>query len=323
MSVPVAILLGIVVNCIWGFAFLVPHLLSDVDPILITLGRYLCYGVVSVVILAAWRGVSLAGMTRADWGMAFGLAFTGNVGYYALLVTAVQLGGVPIAALVIGTLPVTVAVVGNIVQREFRFRILAPAMTLILLGLLLLNGHALTSAGDDVAATRTLWGLLAALGALVLWTWYGIRNAQYMKSRLHVDANAWSVAIGLATAGLSLAALPLILVAHAVVPTVNLAVFADRGLLLGLIAGSLFLGIIVSWLATVMWNRVARVLPIAMAGQLVVFETLSSLVYAFLADQRWPERVEIASAVLILTGVVLGIRATLRVAARAPLRSPS
>lgn len=316
MSIPVAILLGILVNCIWGFAFLVPHLLSDVDPILITLGRYLCYGAVSVMILATWRGVSLAGMTRSDWGMAFALAFTGNVGYYALLVTAVQLGGVPIAALVIGTLPVTVAVVGNIVQREFRFRILAPAITLILLGLVLLNGHALTRTGDDVAATRTLWGLLAALGALVLWTWYGIRNAQYMKSRLHVDANAWSVAIGIATAGLSLAALPLILAAHAVVPAVNLAVFADRGLLLGLIAGSLFLGIVVSWLATVMWNRVARVLPVAMAGQLVVFETLSSLIYAFVADQRWPTFIELASAALILTGVVLAIRATLRVAAR-------
>ncbi len=322
MSITAAIFLGILVNCIWGFAFLIPHLLSDVDPILITLGRYLWYGAISVMILATWRGVSLAGMTRSDWGMAFALAFTGNVGYYALLVTAVQLGGVPIAALVIGTLPVTVAVVGNIVQREFRFRILAPAITLILLGLVLLNGHALTRTGDDAAATRTLWGLLAALGALVLWTWYGIRNAQYMKARLHVDANAWSVAIGIATAGLSLAALPLILAAHALLPAVNLAVFADRGLLLGLIAGSLFLGIVVSWLATVMWNRVARVLPIAMAGQLVVFETLSSLIYAFAADQRWPTFIEIASAALILTGVVLGIRATLRVATR-PAREAS
>ncbi len=128
MSVPVAILLNIRVNCIWGFAFLVPHVLSDVDPILITPGRYLCYGVVSVMILVAWRVVSLAGMTRADRAMAFACALTGNVSYYALRVMAVQLGGVPIAALVSGT----VAVVGNIVQRAFPFRILAPAMTPIL-----------------------------------------------------------------------------------------------------------------------------------------------------------------------------------------------
>jgi drug/metabolite transporter (DMT)-like permease len=312
MSVTVALLLGILVNCIWGFAFLVPHLLSEVDPILITLGRYLCYGAVSALILATWRGASLAGMTRSDWRMAVALAFTGNVGYYALVVIAIQLGGVPIAALVVGTLPVTIAVIGNLAQREFPFRILLPAIALILSGLVLLNGHALTRGGDELAATRTAWGLLAAFGALGLWTWYGIRNAQYMKAHRHIDANAWSVAIGLATAGLSLAALPLVVLAHAVVPAVDLAVLDDPELLAALVAASLFLGIVVSWMATVAWNRVARALPVAMAGQLVVFETLSSLVYAFAADRRWPEAVEIASAALILTGVVVGIRATLR-----------
>ncbi|WP_372425024.1 DMT family transporter [Salinarimonas chemoclinalis] len=312
MSIPVALLLGILVNCIWGFAFLVPHLLSQVDPVLLTLGRYLCYGAVSAVILATWRGASLGFMTRADWRMALALAFTGNVGYYALVVVAIQLGGVPIAALVIGTLPVTMAVIGNLAQREFPFRVLLPSIALILSGLVLLNGHALTRADDDVAAARTAWGLLAAIGALCLWTWYGIRNAQYMKAHRHIDANAWSVAIGLATAGLSLAALPLVLAAHAVVPAVDLAVLDDARLLAALVAASLFLGIVVSWLATVLWNRVARVLPVAMAGQLVVFETLSSLVYAFVADGRWPQPVEFGSAALILGGVVFGIRATLR-----------
>ncbi|MCC5978480.1 MAG: hypothetical protein JJU21_10490 [Salinarimonas sp.] len=112
-----------------------------------------------------------------------------------------------------------------------------------------------------------------------------------------------------------MAALPLLLLAHTVVPAVDLAVLDDAGLLLALIAASLFLGIIVSWMATVLWNRVARVLPIAMAGQLVVFETLSSLFYAFIADQRLPDPAEVASAALILTGVILSIRATLRVAA--------
>lgn len=121
--------------------------------------------------------------------------------------------------------------------------------------------------------------------------------------------------MGRLSAGLSVAALPLLLLAHTVVPAVDLAVLDDAGLLLALIAASLFLGIIVSWMATVLWNRVARVLPIAMAGQLVVFETLSSLFYAFIADQRLPDPAEVASAALILTGVILSIRATLRVAA--------
>lgn len=312
MSTPVAILFGILVNATWGFAFLIPHLLQQVDPVLITLGRYLCYGAISAVLLLTVRGLSLRGMTAADWRMALALAFTGNVGYYAFVVTAIQLGGVPIAALVVGTLPVTIAVIGNLAQREFPFRVLAPAIGLILAGLVLLNGHELARAPDDQAAMRTALGLLAALVALVLWTWYGIRNAQYMKANHHVTAGAWSVAIGLATAALSLSALPVLVLAHGALPAVDLAVFDDRALLMRFLAASVFLGVIVSWLATVMWNRAARALPVSLAGQLVVFETLSSLIYAFIADRRVPETIEVASAVLILTGVVVGIRATTR-----------
>lgn len=33
-------LLGIIVNFIWGFAFLIPYYLRDIDPVLIVLSRY-------------------------------------------------------------------------------------------------------------------------------------------------------------------------------------------------------------------------------------------------------------------------------------------
>jgi drug/metabolite transporter (DMT)-like permease len=322
MSTPVAIALGILVNCVWGLAFLVPHLLQAVDPVLITIGRYLCYGAISLALFLTMPGLDLRKMTRADWKVAAALALTGNVGYYALVVFAVQTGGVPIAALVIGTLPVTIAVVGNFLQREYAFGVLAPAIVLILSGLFLLNGTRIFGAqifgsDDATSAAQTAIGFGAALCALALWTWYGIRNAQYMKNNLHVGPNAWSVAIGLATGAMSLALLPILLVAHLTVPAVSLAVFDDRAMLVQFLIASLVLGIVVSWLATIVWNRVARALPVALAGQLIVFETLASLAFVFVADWRLPDFVEVASAVLILTGVIIGIRATLR-AARVP-----
>lgn len=251
MSTSFAVLVGIVVNCIWGLAFLVPHLMQEVDPVLLTLGRYLCYGAISAILLLSAAGRGVRAMTAQDWRMALLLAFTGNVGYYALVVTAIQLGGVPIAALVIGTLPVTIAIIGNIAQREFPFRVLAPAMVLILAGLLVLNGHKLATTPDDLAATRTALGLVAAVGALALWTWYGVRNAQYMKRNPHVDAHGWSVAIGLATAVLCVGALPLLVLADGVIPAVDVGVLADRDVLLKFVAGSLLLGVVVSWFAEV------------------------------------------------------------------------
>lgn len=316
MSTPVAIALGILVNCVWGLAFLVPHLLQAVDPVLITIGRYICYGAISLALFLTMPGLDLRKMTRADWKMAAALALTGNVGYYAFVVFAVQTGGVPIAALVIGTLPVTIAIVGNFIQREYPFRILAPAIILILSGLLLLNGARILGTDDATSAARTAIGFGAASCALALWTWYGIRNAQYMKNNLHVGPNAWSVAIGLATGAMSLAALPILLIAHMTVPAVSLAVFDDRAMLVQFLIASLVLGVVVSWLATIIWNRVARVLPVALAGQLIVFETLASLAFVFAADRRMPDLVDVVSAGLILTGVIIGIRATLRAVIR-------
>jgi drug/metabolite transporter (DMT)-like permease len=317
MSTPVAIALGILVNCVWGLAFLVPYLLQAVDPVLITVGRYICYGAISLALFLTMPRLDLWKMTRADWKMAAALALTGNVGYYAFVVFAVQTGGVPIAALVIGTLPVTIAIVGNFIQREYAFRVLAPAIILILSGLFLLNGTRIFGTDDATSAAETAIGFGAAACALALWTWYGIRNAQYMKNNLHVGPNAWSVAIGLATGAMSLAALPVLLIAHMTVPAVSLAVFDDGAILAQFLIGSLILGVVVSWMATILWNRVARVLPVALAGQLIVFETLASLAFVFVADARLPDLVEIASAALILTGVIIGIRATLR-AARLP-----
>lgn len=312
MSPVAAIALGIFVNCVWGLAFLVPHVLREVDPVLITLGRYLCYGALSAILVVALRNLDLGSLTRRDWIVACGLALTGNVGYYALVVVAIQLGGIPIAALVIGTLPITIAVVGNLVQREFPFRVLAPAIVLIGSGLVLLNGHKLLNALDGTEAARIVLGIVAATAALALWTWYGIVNARFMKARACVGANAWSIAIGLATGALSLIAIVVLAFAHDVLPIVDASALADRDLLLRFLIGSLVLGVVVSWFATTLWNRVARSLPVSLAGQLVVFETLAALSYAFVVDWRWPTAIEVTSAGLIIVGVVLGIRATMR-----------
>lgn len=66
--------------------------------------------------------------------------------------------------------------------------------------------------------------------------------------------------------------------AHTVVSAVNLGIFADRGLLPG---------IMLSRLALVTRNRIIPAMPIAMAGRRVLLETLPRLVHAFPADQRW------------------------------------
>ena len=69
------------------------------------------------------------------------------------------------------------------------------------------------------------------------------------------------------------------------------------------------IGLSASWLGTLFWNRASQLLPTSLAGQLIVFETLSALLYAFLLRGSWPGAATLAGVGLLVAGVVLGMRA--------------
>ena len=71
---------------------------------------------------------------------------------------------------------------------------------------------------------------------------------------------------------------------------------------------SLLLGLAASWLGTLLWNKASHLLPAALVGQLIVFETLSALLYAFLWYGRWPTAGEAAGIGLLVVGVLGGVR---------------
>lgn len=69
------------------------------------------------------------------------------------------------------------------------------------------------------------------------------------------------------------------------------------------------IGLGASWLGTLCWNRASQLLPTSIAGQLIVFETLAALLYAFLLRGEVPDGGTLAGIALLIAGVVLGIRA--------------
>ena len=74
------------------------------------------------------------------------------------------------------------------------------------------------------------------------------------------------------------------------------------GLMLGI-------GLAASWLGTLLWNRASQLLPTTLAGQLIVFETLAALLYAFLLRGQWPGAATLIGVALLMAGVALGVRA--------------
>jgi drug/metabolite transporter (DMT)-like permease len=68
------------------------------------------------------------------------------------------------------------------------------------------------------------------------------------------------------------------------------------------------IGLFASWLGTLCWNAASQRLPTALAGQLIVFETLAALAYTYALRGHWPEPLTLLGMALLVTGVITGVR---------------
>ena len=64
-----------------------------------------------------------------------------------------------------------------------------------------------------------------------------------------------------------------------------------------------------SWLGTLCWNQASQRLPTTLVGQLIVFETLSALAYAFVLRGEAPGGMTLAGIALLVAGVSWALRA--------------
>ena len=83
---------------LWGLVFVAPLLLPDYPATLLTFGRYVAFGLVTLPI-AWWQRAKLRKLTRADWWLATRLSMVGNIAYYLALSAAIQLAGAPLPTL--------------------------------------------------------------------------------------------------------------------------------------------------------------------------------------------------------------------------------
>lgn len=289
----------------WGLVFVVPLMLADYPPAMLSFGRYLAFGLIAIP-LACSDLARLRQLRRQDWLRAFELALVGNILYYLCLSAAIQLADAPLPTMLIGTLPIVIAIVSNRGDDALPWRRLLPSLLVIALGITLVNHHELTLLDGRRSQQDYVAGILLAVAALAAWTWYPVRNARWMQHRPTLASGTWATAQGLAT--LPLAALGM-LAAGYVLGAGQAFAFPWGPQPVRYIGLMLLLGLCASWLGTLLWNRASRLLPTALAGQLIVFETLSAFAYAFLWRGALPGIAALAGIVLLVVGVVLGVRA--------------
>ena len=328
-------LFALAAGLVWGLVFVAPLLLPAYPAVLLSCARYLAFGLIALP-LAWFDRARLAELTRGDWVEAFKLSAIGNLLYYLCLAAAIQRAGGPLPTMIIGTLPVMIAVTSNLrdVQRDGRlpWLRLLPSLLLIATGIACVNQVEIAALRADPHAdvARYAVGALLALAAVACWTWYPIRNADWL--RAHADrsprhrehpahsvrsrqagrlalggrARAWATAQGLAT-------LPLATLGFGLFWGWNAASGAAFAMPFGptpaLFIGLMFsIGLLASWLGTLCWNEASQRLPTSLAGQLIVFETLAALAYAFMLRGQAPGPVTLAGIALLVAGVMWALR---------------
>jgi drug/metabolite transporter (DMT)-like permease len=290
---------GVLAGMMWGIIFSVPVLLPNYPPLALSAGRYLAFGLI-VLIPAALDRHRLQALTRSDWRKAAELALVGNLLYYGCIAFAAQNAGAPMTAMVIGTLPVTISIAGALLEKRTSLKPLIVPLSVIALGLVLV--HIDEFKPSDEGSGSYALGMLAAVLALACWTWYPVRNALWIKARPQLSMTAWASAQGLATLPLALIAFVLL----AGLPGYQWPLGDDPTKYLSLM---LALGVCASWLGTVFWNKTSRLLPTSLSGQMIVFETIFGMLFAYGLRREWPSGMVAIGLGLLITGVVLGVRA--------------
>lgn len=292
------LLCGLIAGAFWGGVFLAPLLLADFTPLQMTAGRYLAYGLASLVLLAPTAIAVFGRMTGRDWRDLALLSLLGNLIYYVGLAVAVQNAGVAAASLIIGLLPVTVTLVGARPGEGVPLRRLAAPLALLAAGVVCINVDVFRS-GEGAPAPRLVLGVLGAVLALTCWTLYAVWNARRLATTPTFNSHEWSLLTGVVTGALSLVL---------IVPA-----FLVGGAGHGPGAWTLFWGVSLavalgaSVIGNGLWNAASRLLPLSLSGQLIVFETLFALLYGFLHEGRWPRPLESAAIALMLAGVLWSV----------------
>ena len=294
----IGLLCGLVAGAFWGGVFLAPKLLHAFTPLQMTAGRYLCYGLASAALLAPSARRVLGRLTWTDWRDLTGLSLLGNIVYYVCLAVSVQIAGVAPASLIIGLLPVTITLVGAKPGEGVALRRLAAPLLLVAGGVVCINVAAFQTV-RDVSVGRLVLGLLAAAGALGLWTVYAVWNARRLAATPRFNSHEWSLLTGVVTGLLSLL---LVIPAFAMA---GVGHAADAWLFFWGVSLAVALG--ASVVGNGLWNAASRLLPLSLSGQLIVFETLFALIYGFLYEARWPRPLEAAAIVLMLAGVLWSV----------------
>jgi len=293
------ILAGLAAGALWGLVFIAPQLAPNLSAVDLVAGRYLFYGLTSLVVMVVqMRTRALPTLRQAL--VATGLSVLGFSGYYLLLVLAIRDAGPALPTLMVGAIPLWVMLLGK--PADLHWRQLVPGLLLTALGLgLMLEVPDAATPGQESSAWVYWRGVAYAVAAMLSWTGFAVLNSAWLKRHHSVSTTDWANWMGVAAGVAALALWGTIGTELKV-----LLALADIGQSAMVCVA---IGVGSGWLATVLWNHASRRLSASLCGQLIVSETLFGLAFAFAVLGQHFTLAQMVASVLFVLGILASIRA--------------
>ncbi len=301
----IGVIMGITAGALWGLIYIAPLLLPQYNPVLIALSRFIAFGIVSLPCLYFFRE-ELRAFKHCDIREAFRLPFFGNVIFYSLLTISIRLAGAPLAGMLMAVIPVLVAIASNIRYRKqgkaLSWSRILPPLVIIFSGLVIANWTEFQYMTQGAESPVDFWcGVAFGIAAIIAWTWFSILNAEWLLAHPKHNSAAWTALQGVTV-------LPLVMLMFAVFAWPMGGIPTEESLLgptpWRFILVALMLGFVCSWVAMFFWNQMSQRLPSALGGQLIVFESISSVAYALMWRGEAPTLSMMIGFTILLVGVV-------------------
>lgn len=286
----------------FGLAFSLPLLIPYCTPLEIAVGRFGCFGLISLASIATQKRNEKALPPLTHFPMALICCLTGFLLFYGCLVAGIQQLGGPTATLLASLLPICVSLYGNFLDKDFPFSTFFIPLSLIFLGIVSIHYEGLFIS-LEYNLSDSLIGIAYVLISVAMWAWFAVHNGKFLKQHPEVSSRQWANLIGLLCL---IASLVSWLYAYATNPQwlFLLSEHATQEQVMRFITTSALLGLGGSYLSMFFWNKASRVVPMGILGQLVILEVIFGLSYIYLIEQAFPNKWEILGISFVLLGLV-------------------
>ena len=139
---------------------------------------------------------------------------------------------------------------------------------------------------------------------MISWTWFSIMNGEWLLAHPKHSSSAWTALQGVTV-------LPVVMIAFAILAwpcgwmDTSVSLLGETPLrFLGV---ALMIGLLCSWVAMLCWNQMSQRLPSGLGGQLIVFESISAVVYALIWRGEWPTITMVIGFTILLVGVMCSL----------------